>query len=269
MGDLSHSSAKSLAVLPISVALYPGRKQWFVQQAARYFHTRPCQTLLEPFAGSAIVGLSLLYAQVIERLILVEKDEAVVCLLNGMLTNPTLADRFADFDCTDENVEQVLATETGAFRWLVVSRVSNRAKWWGGLRSDIASRWCKDLVVPNLRRVYAMRDRITVIDGDGMDVMRDYAMDQNVGCFADPPYSADSTSKGRSIYRHHIVNHKRLFALLAAWRGSWLMTQDNCRMVRRLALCHRFETKRVRMNTSDNIVKNELAIWRKRRLLSK
>jgi site-specific DNA-adenine methylase len=248
----------------VSTALYPGRKHDFVKHAAKYFRLHPCRTLLEPFAGSAVTGFSLLYARIVESLILVEKDETVVCLLNGMLTDPNLAERFAAFECTRENVRQVLAQETGAFQYLVRSRVSNRAKWWGGLRTDIACRWCPDVVVPNLRRVYEMRDRITLIHGDGLEVMQAHAADESVGCFADPAYTADSTSKGHTIYRHHRIDHKRLFSILSNWRGPWLMTQDNCRLVRRLALCHRFQTRRVRMNNSDNVIMHELVIWRNR-----
>jgi DNA adenine methylase len=259
---MSHALKAKIDV--VSTALYPGRKHDFVQHAANYFRSHPCRTLLEPFAGSAVTGVSLLYSQVVERLILVEKDEGVVCLLNGMLTDPNLADRYGAFQCNRENVRRVIAHETGAFHYLVRSRVSNRAKWWGGLRTDIASRWCGDVVVPNLHRVYEMRDRITVIHGDGLEVMKAHAADRSVGCFADPAYSADSTSKGHTIYRHHKVDHKRLFSILANWYGPWIMTQDNCRLVRRLALCHRFQTRRVRMNNSDNVIMHELVIWRKR-----
>jgi DNA adenine methylase len=254
-------------VIPISVSLYPGRKHDFVQDAARYFRAHRCQTLVEPFAGSAVVGFSLLYAQIVERLILVEKDEAVFCLLNGMLTDPNLAERFAAFEPTRENVLNVLKHESTAFHYLVRSRVSNRAKWWGGLRTEIASRWCPDVVVPNLRRVYEMRDRVTLIHGDGLEVMRAHAADKTAGCFADPPYTADSTSKGHMLYRYHRLDHKRLFSILAGWRGPWLMTQDNCRLVRRLSVCHRLNIKRIRMNNSDNTIMHELAIWRKRPLL--
>jgi len=191
---MSHALKAKIDV--VSTALYPGRKHDFVQHAAKYFRSHVCHTLLEAFAGSAVTGFSLLYAHTVERLILVEKDEAVICLLNGMLTDPNLADRFAEFECSRENVVNVLKHERGAFRYLVMSRVSNRAKWWGGLRTDIASRWCRELVLSNLRRVYEMRDRIILIHGDGLEVMRAHAADERVGCFADPAYTADSTSKG-------------------------------------------------------------------------
>ena len=110
-----------------------------------------------------------------------------------------------------------------------------------------------------------MRDRITVIEGDAFEVMPQYANNRDAGCFADPVYSADPRSKGHTVYLHHKLNHQKLFSLLANWRGSWVLTEDNTRMVRRLALCYRLATKRVPMNTSDNKRKHELMIWRKRR----
>lgn len=209
--------------------------------------------------------MSLLYAGIIKQLILVEQDERVVSMLDGIINDPSLADRYAEFECTRPNIEKLLRSEQSAFRYLVQSRCSNRAKFSGGLRTVIDCRWCRGLVVTNLRRVYAMRDRITLIHGDGLAVLRVHANDQSVGCFCDPPYTADRNSKGY-IYPHHDVNHPQLFSLLAGWHGPWLLTEDNSRMVRGLALCHGFAMKRVVMNTSDNIVKNELAIWRKRRI---
>ena len=266
MNNPSPKKKPATRIAPISVAQYPGRKHWFVQPAAKFFRAHPCQTLIEPFAGSGIVGLSLLYAGIVERLVLVEKDERIVCLLKGLLDDPKIADRYAAFECTRENVIRLLKTERSAFRYLVQSRVCNRAKFSGGLRTTIDARWCRDLVVANIRRVYAMRDRITVIDGDGLKVMRQHAGDREVGCYADPPYSADVSSKGYLVYRHHKLDHKKLFYLLSGWRGPWLLTEDNTRMVRRLALCYRFVSKRVLMTTADNKGKKELVLWRKRRL---
>jgi DNA adenine methylase len=250
----------------LSTFLYPGRKQWFVQHAANYFRAHPCQTLIEPFAGSAVVGLSLLHSGTIERLVLVEKDPRIVCLLNGLLRDPELADRYAAFSCTRANVEQLLLGEKSAFRYLVQCRCSNRGKFSGGLRTAVDSRWCRDTVVANIRRVHAMRERVTVVEGDGLEVMRQHAGSRNVGCFADPPYSADASSKGHSVYLHHKLNHQKLFSILAGWRGPWLLTEDNSRMVRRLALGYRFASGQALMATADNKKQMELMLWYKRRI---
>jgi len=198
--------------------------------------------------------------------VLVEKDERIACLLNGLVHDPELADKYEAFNCTLENVRNLLRTEKTAFRYLVQSRCRNRGRFDGGLSKQIDSHWCREQVVSNIRHVYAMRDRISVIHGDALEEMRKYAADRTVGCFADPPYTADIRSRGHLMYRHHILEHKKLFALLAHWRGSWLLTEDNSRMVRRLAACYRFNIKRVRMMTSDNRRKTELVMSRKRRI---
>jgi hypothetical protein len=79
---------KQPKIAEVSVALYPGRKHWFVQAAACYFRKDSCFTLLEPFAGSAVIELSLLYAQIVERLILVEKDAGVPASLDCLILDP-------------------------------------------------------------------------------------------------------------------------------------------------------------------------------------
>jgi hypothetical protein len=107
VAEKSSSRRKSSAVLRVSIAQYAGKKQWFVPYAAKFFRAHPCQTLIEPFAGSAIVGLSLLHAGIIERLVLVEKDERIACLLNGLVDDPKLADKYEAFNCTRENVTQL------------------------------------------------------------------------------------------------------------------------------------------------------------------
>jgi DNA adenine methylase len=260
------AASSRTAIVSVSVAQYPGRKCWFLRHAAKYFRVHPCQTLIEPFAGSGLIGLSLLHAGIIDRLVLVEKDERMVCLLKGLLDDPALAGRYATFSCTRANVKELLCSEKSAFRYLVQSRCSNRAKFDGGLRTVIDERWCRNMVVRNIRRVYALRDRITVVEGDGLEVMRQYSDDPNVGCFADPAYTADVKSKGHTVYRHHKLNHQKLFSILAGWHGPWLLTEDNSPMVRSLALCYRFSSKQVEMNTSDNRKLTELILWRRRRL---
>jgi hypothetical protein len=120
------------------------------------------------------------------------------------------------------------------------------------------------MVVENIRRVQVMRDRITVIYGDAFEVMPWYANNRDAGCFAAAPYGAGPSSKGHTLYLQHKLNHKKLFSRLANWRGPWVLTEDDTRMIRRLALCYRFVSKRAVMNTSDNKKKHELVIWRKR-----
>ena len=267
VAEKSFSSGRSLAVLPIHVAPYPGSKRWFLPRAAKFFHAHQCHTLIEPFAGSGIVGLSLLHAGTIKRLVLVEKNRKVASILQAMLDDPALADRYAAFECTRTNVENLIRNEESAFRYLVHARCCYRGRFDLALDPQIDAHFCREKVVASIRRVHAMRDSIVVINGDAFAEMPKYAADRNVGCFADPPYTADPRSRGHMLYRHHRLHHQKLFSLLAGWHGPWLLTEDNSRMVRRLALCYRFKCKRVSMRTALNEKKKELMIWRRHRVL--
>jgi DNA adenine methylase len=252
-------------ITPVSCAAYPGSKVQFVQRAAKFFRIRPCQTLLEPFAGSGVVGLSLLHAGIIEKLILVEFDARIACILRGLITEADLAERIERFVCTQENVLRLLATEHSAFRYIVQSRTVYRNRFGRCEASqyrDVAYRWCPDYAAANIRLAYAMRDRITVIQGNAFAEMPKYAADLAMGCFADPPYSADPRSKGHMVYLHHKIDHPKLFSMLRQWQGPWLMTQDNTPAVRRLAACYAFKTKRRNYWNADSKKRKELVIYR-------
>lgn len=268
----SSNSAKQ-SITPISIASYSGAKQWFLPHSSRYFESNRCQTLIEPFAGSAITGFSLLYAGLIQRLLLVEKDERIACMLDGIVNDSNIARRYAGFTCTRENIESLFRSERSAFRYLVQSRVCNRGRFDGGLRNPVDRRWARDMVVTNILRLQTLRHRITVVhvtsDDDLMALMRAHSGDPSIGCFADPPYTSQHNCGGHSLYRHRFggrQKHQKLFSVLAAWRGPWLLTEDNCRTVRRLAHAYRFKLKRVRMNSAENRWKKELVIWRKHRI---
>jgi site-specific DNA-adenine methylase len=238
-----------LAVL--STFVHPGSKEGFLPHAEEYFRAHQCQTFVEPFSGSGIVGLSLLGGGIVERLVLVENDPRIAYLLRGLLDDPTLADRYAAFECTQTNVEALMRDEQGAFRWLVESRCSRRGALDGGFSTPIDRLYCRESVAGNIRRVQAMRNRIEVIEGDGLEIMRQHVGEQNVGCFADPPHSP---------------NPQKLFSVLAGWQGPWLLAEDNSPIVRRLAVCYRFSSQQAPTAAPTGGTNNELVLWHERKL---
>jgi hypothetical protein len=226
-------------------------KEGFLPHAEEYFRAHPCRTFVEPFSGSGVVGLSLLGGGIVEQLVLIENDPRIACLLRGLLHDRTLADRYAAFECTRANVERLLRDEQGAFRWLVQSRCSRRGGLDDGFRTPMDGLYCREAVADNIRRVQAMRDRIEVVEGDGLEIMRQHAGDRNVGCFADPPRS---------------MNPRKLFSVLAGWQGPWLLTENDSLMVRRLALCYRFSSQQALTAGAENKKADELVLWRERNL---
>ena len=57
-----------------SILRCPGSKGWFVPYAERFVRKQRPKTIVEPFAGSAVVGLTLLDHGYGRRFVLAEKD---------------------------------------------------------------------------------------------------------------------------------------------------------------------------------------------------
>lgn len=87
-------------------------------------------------------------------------------------------------------------------------------------------RWRKDMV-PMLKRIHELRDRIELRHQDGLEVLREFDSPENYA-FVDPPYSAGEDSQGPTLYREHDLDHVALFGLMSEWRGRWQMTYDLC-----------------------------------------
>src|SRR2546430_325312 len=87
---------------------YPGGKTWLVPRIRRWLKRLPEKPaeLLEPFAGGAIVGLTVAFEGLAERVTLVERDPDVAAVWQAILGGDALrlADRITDFPFTEENV---------------------------------------------------------------------------------------------------------------------------------------------------------------------
>jgi hypothetical protein len=98
---------------------------------------------------------------------------------------------------TLENVTAVLAdrSESNYPLWVLVK---GRCGFGGVLdnsglkKKDLAEKWCPHVTGPALRRVFELRGRITLIEGDGIRALREYSDDRDSVGFADPPYSAEA-----------------------------------------------------------------------------
>ena len=75
----------------------PGSKGWFVEYAERFVFGRKLRTIVEPFAGTAVVGLTLLNRGLGERLVVAEKDPELRNLLNVVLGDSDFAGRVTRF----------------------------------------------------------------------------------------------------------------------------------------------------------------------------
>lgn len=254
---------------------YPGGKTWLVPYVRRWLASlkaRPFE-FVEPFAGGAIVGLSVLFDDAVDSTTLVELDADVGAVWRTIVEGqgPDLAKRIESFELTRENVAALLAREPEstldrAFACIVKNRVQR-----GGILAPgaslmkagengrgLASRWYPATLRRRLLELHAIRDRLKFAAGDGIAFLNSIAARTDVACFIDPPY----TVAGRRLYAHCDLDHEALFAAAAELQSPFLMTYDDAPAIRELARRFRFETTLVPMKNAHHAVRKELAIGR-------
>ena len=122
----------------------------------------------------------------------------------------------------------------------------------------LSSRWYPDTLRRRIIAIANQRERITFIEGDGIDVIRENAHRSDCAFFIDPPY----TIAGKRLYKYWDLDHAQLFALASTLKGDFLMTYDNAREIRALAAQYGFATRLISMNTTHHTAKRELLIGR-------
>lgn len=224
---------------------YPGGKTWFIPELRRWLGGIQKPTLLvEPFAGGGIVALTAAFEDLVDNVILVEKDPMVAAVWRTILGGDAewLAQRIQSFELSVENCKTVLAVpeveprEEG-FRTILRNRINHGgilAAGSGMLKhgeggKGIASRWYPQTLAKRIRAIDSIRHKVTFIEGDGMDVMDAHKTESSTAYFIDPPYTAGTKGKraGNRLYVHFQLDHDRLFDLAAEVAGDFLMTYDD------------------------------------------
>lgn len=245
---------------------YPGGKAWLLPMLRSFVRVERPKIFIEPYAGGATIGLSLLHQDLVDELVMVERDPRVCALWRRALQDPAFADEVRTFRCSRPNVEDVAVhPERDLAMWTLVK---NRCGFGGMLDAGllnkrdergIKSRWNAANLYYALRQVRALSGRITLIEGDGIQSLRKLNSVANAA-FIDPPYPGND-SPGRRLYRYHKVDHAGLFAVLSSWRGRWCASYEDHAEVVAMAKAHEFKYTRVAMRTRSQKRKRELLIW--------
>lgn len=242
---------------------------------------RPAQ-FVEPFAGGAIVGLSVAFEQLADHVTLVELDEQVAAVWETIIHGDYewLANRIVSFDLTLENVENILgqtqpSCQEKAFQTILKNRINRGgilAPGAGKIKTGengkgIKSRWYAETLRKRILAIGKIRDRITFVHGDGIDLLAQNATRSDAVYFIDPPYTADGKKAGTRLYTHFEIDHEKLFALAAELEGDFLMTYDDASGVRQMADRYGFATDLVAMKNTHHAEMKELLIGRDLRWL--
>lgn len=257
---------------------YPGGKTWLVPWIRQWCRQlgKPA-TFVEPFAGGGIVSLTVAFEGLADRIVMVEKDDEVAAVWSTILNGggEWLADRIGEFEMTPETVQDHIARppcdlKEKAFRTILRNRVNHGgilAPGSGRIRhgedgKGIASRWYPDTLRKRVLALAAVKDRITFVEGDGLEAMRQFAACPDAAFFIDPPYTAAGKRAGARLYTHNELDHEELFSIAGTVAGDFLMTYDNAAGVVELAASHGLATQAIPMKNTHHAEMTELLIGR-------
>lgn len=258
---------------------YPGGKTWFVPRLRQWLGSKALRPreFIEPFAGGGIIGLTVAFENLAERVRMVELDPDVAAVWQAMLGGEAdwLAERIASFDLSAANIEAVLSAlptdlRTRAFQTLLRNRINHGgilAPGSGKLKNGengkgLASRWYPQTLKTRITNIKTVADKIDFVQGDGLEVMLQNAGRADAVFFIDPPYTAAGKKAGSRLYTFNELDHDALFRLASSLRGDFLMTYDNAEGVCELARKYGFQTLAIPMKNTHHAEMTELIIGR-------
>lgn len=256
---------------------YPGGKTWLVPKVRQWLRSleKPPSKLIEPFAGGGIIGLTAAFENLAQHVVLIELDEHVAAVWQTILSDDAewLMAKIGEFDCTLPSVIKAMSKEALSTRERAFQTVLKNRTYHGGILAagsaplkngengkGVASRWYPATLQRRIQDIAAIRDRISFIQGDGLEAIEMYSGRLDVSYFIDPPYTAAGKKAGRRLYNCFELDHERLFKLSEGIKGDVLMTYDDAEGVRDLASRHGFDVVAVAMQNTHLAKMKELLI---------
>ncbi len=254
---------------------YPGGKTWLVPYVLSLLRsdTYESDVMYEPFAGGGIISLSAVAEGLVDRAVMVEKDDGVAAMWSVILGDHRwLVGRILSFEPTRPNVEDVLASGGSGARALAFRTIIRNRFSYGGIMArgaslikggesgrGITSRWYPETIAARITEIARMSGRLRVVHGDGLDVMA-RCRSRRAIFFIDPPYTAAGKRAGRRLYDHSSVDHARLFRLASRTLNPVVMTYDRSDEVAGMARSHGLYVRRVPMVSGHHAAMDELVI---------
>ena len=260
---------------------YPGGKTWLVPHARAWLKsltTKP-SNFIEPFVGGGIISLTVAFENLADHILMVELDKDVAALWQTILANDEdnewLAERILSFDISVESLHLELATPPNSTRERGFQTLLRNRTCHGGILAPgsgilkhgengkgVKSRWYAQTLAKRVRNIRYVRDKITFVHGDGIQVIQEYAPQETAAFFVDPPYTAglDGKRAGARLYTHCELDHEELFKQAERVKGGLLMTYDNAEEVKRLAHRHNLSAETISMRNTHHATMRELLI---------
>jgi len=260
---------------------YAGGKTWLVPRVRGWFSylSEAPDCFVEPFAGGGIVSLTVAAERLAKHVIMIEIDQQVASVWKTIIADEGggewLAQQILRLRMSREEAMRIIGGSPASTRELAFQTIVKNRVYHGGILAPgaaplkngengrgIASRWYPETLARRIREIVAIRERITFIEGDGLDYLARYAEQERTVYFIDPPYTAGSKKAGSRLYTHFSLDHRLLFDLTAKLKGRFLMTYDNDEAIVRLAEEHGFGYATVAMTNTHHANMKEMLISR-------
>lgn len=252
---------------------YPGGKTWLIPTVRRWMkqEKKKALKLIEPFAGGGIVSLTVAFESLVQKVVMVEKDEEVAAvwevIINGQYQS--LADKIYSFDLTHKNVSRELNRPDKGLDDVAFCTILKNRTYHGGILAKgsgllkhgengkgISSRWYPKTLRDRILAIGHVREKIEFITGDAFQIIEQNLDNQSAYFFIDPPY----TLAGKRLYTLFNIDHERLFELTARLRGKYMLTYDDSPEIRSLAKKYGLKFRTIPMMTTHHLEKNEIII---------
>jgi len=231
---------------------YPGGKTFLFHYFDKVIkkHGLGSITYIEPFAGGAGAALALLFLEKVERIVINDFDKAIYSFwksavfdseefVKKMFSTPITTKEWKrqksiyngpQADCLDLGFATFFLNRTnisGIVNGGPIGGIEQKGKW------KIDARFNKENLAERIHQLALYKDRISVSNKDGIDLLKEYLNKRDVFLYLDPPYY----EKGATLYLNHYKkeDHKVLSKLLNCNPDAfWLLTYDNKKEIKAL-----------------------------------
>lgn len=240
---------------------YPGGKTSLFRFFERVIQENELEkvTYIEPYAGGVGAGLALLILDKVDQIVINDFDVAVYGFWHSILNEPErFISKIEETPLTINEWEQQKTiykqknkddlfglgfslfylnrtNRSGILNAGPVGGKSQNGKW------KMDARFNKESLIERIRLIANYRDKITVLNMDGVDVIKKYHKNKRALFYIDPPYYV----KGGRLYLNSfkIRDHEKLANLLNQIVDSrWIVTYDNVKEIQELYKYRRQDT---------------------------
>jgi len=242
----SHGSGASLKRPLLSPLRYPGGKGALYQPLRSLIRANGLTsgTYVEPYAGGAGAGIALLITGQVQRIVINDLDPCVYAFWRAAVEHgDEMATRTKNAQLTVKEWKQQKVIYEGAdrddyltlgFAFFYLNRTNRSGVLNGGPIGGldqsgpykIDARFTKDTLLERLRLVALHAKRITVLNEDGLKVIKNFARKPDAFIYADPPYFNKAGSLYMNSFRED--DHRALASVLNARADArWVLTYDD------------------------------------------